>query len=56
MNEIHELVDDPIEMVNRFGQPEDAAIQQGLIAALLPWVLRTQDPLPLPRRRYVLKR
>ena len=53
---LYNLVEDPVELVNRFGRPEDAEIQQELMAELLTWVLRTQDPLPLPRRRYVLKR
>lgn len=56
MGTLFNLAVDPVEMDNRFGRPEHAAIQQELMAELLTWLLRTQDPLPLPRRRYVLKR
>jgi hypothetical protein len=37
------------------GQPEVAAIQAALVEELLTWMLRVQDPLPLPRRRCVIK-
>ena len=53
---LYNLADDPVEMNNRFGQPAVAAIQQELMAELLTWLVRTQDPLPLPRKRYVMKR
>ncbi|MCB0064071.1 MAG: hypothetical protein KDE19_18235 [Caldilineaceae bacterium] len=53
---LYNLVADPMEMSNLFGQPAHAAIQQELMAELLTWLLRTQDPLPLPRKRYVMKR
>lgn len=54
--QLYNLADDPLELDNRYNQPETAEIQNRLQARLLTWVLRTQDPLPLPRRRYVYKR
>lgn len=53
---LYNLATDPVEMVNLFGQPAHGAIQHELMAELLTWLLRTQDPLPLPRKRYVQKR
>lgn len=52
---LYNLAEDPVEVNDRFGQPEHAAVQQALMAELLTWLLRTQDPLPLPRKRYVMK-
>ncbi len=52
---LYHLTDDPVEMNNLFAQSEHAAIQQELMAELLTWLVRTQDPLPLPRKRYVMK-
>ena len=54
--ELYNLSTDPVELHNLFGQPAHAAVQQALMAELLTWMLRVQDPLPLPRRRYVMKR
>lgn len=58
--ELYHLPTDPREMRNRFGDSDVAAVQAELTADLLTWVLRVQDPLPLPRanrqgRRYVPK-
>ncbi len=53
--ELYDLATDPVEVNNCFGQPQHAAIQQELMTELLTWLLRTQDPLPLPRKRYVMK-
>ncbi|MEM7538411.1 MAG: sulfatase-like hydrolase/transferase [Chloroflexota bacterium] len=52
---LYNLVDDPSELDNRFGQANVVEKQQELMADLLTWMLRTQDPLPLPRKRYVMK-
>jgi arylsulfatase A-like enzyme len=54
--ELYHLADDPLELENLYGRPEYAAIQGQLQAELLTWMLRTQDPLPVPRRRYAFKR
>lgn len=54
--QLYNLVADPAELNNRYGDPTVGAVQQRLMAELLTWVLRMHDPLPLPRRRYKLKR
>jgi arylsulfatase A-like enzyme len=53
--QLYHLPDDPSELKNLFGRPETAQVQAELMADLMTWILRTQDPLPLPRRRYVMK-
>jgi arylsulfatase A-like enzyme len=53
--QLYNLAQDPAELDNLYGAPQVAAVQQALVAELLAWVLRVQDPLPLPRRRYVMK-
>ena len=53
--QLYNLAEDPAELDNRYGRSEWASIQQELLADLLAWTLRAQDPLPLPRRRYVMK-
>jgi arylsulfatase A-like enzyme len=54
--QLYNLREDRAELRNLFGCPEVAVKQQELVQDLLTWMLRVQDPLPLPRRRYVLKR
>ncbi len=53
--QLYNLADDPVELVNLYGKPECLAIQQELLADLVVWLLRVQDPLPHPRRRYKFK-
>jgi arylsulfatase A-like enzyme len=53
--ELYNLKADPVELNNLYGQAEVADVQGELLAELLTWVLRAQDPLPPPRRRYVFK-
>ena len=53
--QLYNLVRDPVELENLYGKPEMAEIQMEMLANLLAWELRTQDPLPLPNRRYVVK-
>jgi len=53
--QLHNLARDPAELENLFGRPETAAIERELLADLLAWTLRAEDPLPLPRTRYVAK-
>ena len=53
--QLYHLAEDPAELANLFGRPEVARIQAELLADLLAWTLRAEDPLPLPRRRYVMK-
>jgi len=54
--QLYHLADDPAELNNRFGDPAVAAKRAELLGDLLASVLRTQDPLPLPRKRYWFKR
>lgn len=53
--QLYDLAKDPLEMENLYGQPAYARVEHELLAELLAWTLRVQDPLPLPRRRYVMK-
>ncbi len=54
--QLYNLARDPVELNNLYGRPEVADVEHELLAELLAWTLRVQDPLPLPRRRYVMKR
>ena len=54
--ELCNLVNDPSEIDNLAGQLATATVQQELMGDLITWILRTQDPLTLPRQRYVMKR
>ncbi len=54
--QLHNLKDDPAELNDLYGSPELAEVQRSLLEDLLTWSLRVQDPLPLPRSRYILKR
>jgi arylsulfatase A-like enzyme len=51
---LYHLPDDPAELNDLYGQPQYKDKQMELLQDMLGWELRTQDPLPLPRR-YVLK-
>ena len=54
--QLYNLKDDPAELNDLYGSPELAEVQRSLLEDLLTWSLRVQDPLPLPRSRYVMKR
>jgi arylsulfatase A-like enzyme len=53
--QLYDLEQDPVELVNLYDRPAFADVRCALLAELLAWTLRAQDPLPLPRRRYVMK-
>ncbi len=53
--QLYHLSEDPVELVNLYDHPEHAAVQQELMTELVIWLLRVQDPLPYPRRRYTFK-
>ena len=53
--QLYNLAEDPVELENLYGKAEVAQIQTEMLAELLAWTLRAQDPLPLPDRRYVVK-
>jgi arylsulfatase A-like enzyme len=46
--QLYHLTEDPVELRNLFDRPEAAAKRQELMTELLTWMLRVQDPLPLP--------
>jgi len=47
---------DPLEARDLYGKPECSGKQMEMLEELLTWRLRVEDPLPLPRARYVMKR
>jgi arylsulfatase A-like enzyme len=53
--QLYNVAQDPSETVDRYADRELAPLRQALLEELLSWLLRVQDPLPLPRRRYVIK-
>ena len=53
--QLFNLVDDPVELNNLFGDPAVSATQLEMLEELMAWTLRAQDPLPPPRRRYTTK-
>jgi len=53
---LYDLAHDPSELDDRSTDPACAGKCQELIQDLTRWLLLTQDPLPLPRRRYAYKR
>ena len=54
--ELYNLKNDPMEIRNLYGDPAYAARQAEMVAELLKWTLGTEDPLPIPRARYIFKR
>jgi arylsulfatase A-like enzyme len=53
--QLYNLVGDPAELANLCGDPAHEAIEREMLAELLAWTLRAQDPLPLPKDKYVIK-
>jgi arylsulfatase A-like enzyme len=53
--QLYHLPTDPVELHNRWNDPDAAPVRAELTEELLLWCLRTADPLPLPRRRYRMK-
>jgi len=54
--QLYDLKRDPAELRNLYRKPEAADKCRELLEDLLTWRLRVEDPLPLPRQRYVMKR
>lgn len=54
--QLYDLERYPGEVTNLYGRPEYADRQMELLEGLLEWLLRVEDPLPLPRTRYAMKR
>jgi arylsulfatase A-like enzyme len=53
--QLYDLAHDPRELHNRYDDPTCAEIRSTLLAHLLAWTLRAQDPLPLPKNKYRMK-
>jgi arylsulfatase A-like enzyme len=53
--ELYNLAEDPAEVRNLYSNAEVSDVQGDLMAELLAWTIRSQDPLPHPRARYVFK-
>jgi arylsulfatase A-like enzyme len=54
--QLYNLKTDPLELCNLWDEPAAADVRHQMVADLLAWTLRVQDPLPYPRRRYRFKR
>lgn len=54
--ELYNLKNDPAELKNLFGQSKYQSIKIEMMRDLLKWKISTQDPLPLPQKRYRFKR
>ncbi|MBN1901182.1 sulfatase-like hydrolase/transferase [Candidatus Sumerlaeota bacterium] len=54
--QLYNLRDDPHEIRNLYDAPEYVEKRSELLEKLAAWMLRVQDPLPLPHKRYVMKR
>lgn len=54
--ELYNLDEDPSEIRNLYDRAQYAKIRSELTAELLKWEIATQDPLPMPRRRYFFRR
>ena len=52
---LYHLKADPGEVQDLFNEPEYEEKKATLIGDMLAWELRTQDPLPLPRHRYIYR-
>ena len=53
--QLHNLNDDPLELHNLFEDVRHRDVQREMLAELLMWTLRVQDPLPYPRDKYIVK-
>ncbi len=54
-NELYHLPSDPVELQNRWDDESCEPIRHELLEQLTQWLLRLEDPLPLPVRRYRFK-
>jgi len=54
--QLFNLAEDPVELNNLFDDPGLDALKVELLTDLAAWTIRSEDPLPYPRRRYRVKR
>ena len=54
--ELYNMDKDPSETDTLFGKRRYRRIQDTLLQELLKWEIATEDPIPVPRRRYWFKR
>ena len=54
--ELYNMKEDPSETENLFGQKKYAKTQNILLQELLKWEIATEDPIPVPHKRYWFKR
>lgn len=52
---MYNLAEDPAEVHDLFHDEKYKDKKTELVADMLAWELRSQDPLPLPRRRYIYR-
>ncbi|MBB4689504.1 sulfatase family protein [Amycolatopsis jiangsuensis] len=53
--QLYHLAEDPFETENLWSAPEHSSTRDSLLVELVQWLLRTQDPLPVPERGYARK-
>ena len=53
--QLYDLAADAAELTNLYDDPRHGEVQGGMLAELLAWSLRAQDPLPLPKDHYIPK-
>jgi arylsulfatase A-like enzyme len=53
--ELYRIAEDPLELHNLYGRPEYAQTERDMLAELAAWMIRMQDPLPVPRE-YAIKK
>ncbi|WP_186445593.1 sulfatase family protein [Paenibacillus cremeus] len=46
--QLYRISEDPLELNNRIGDPETKEMETMLLRELVIWMMRSQDPLPLP--------
>ena len=54
--QLYDMENDPSELENLYAREEYQEIRTKMLEELMTWTLRAQDPLPLPRQSYTLKR
>jgi arylsulfatase A-like enzyme len=53
--QLYNLAGDPRELENLFGDPASVEVQGEMLRKLAAWMMRAQDPLPVPEQGYARK-